>query len=38
MIADFRELKSILQAGGNASEKAAMEIKTMLEVVNQSIS
>lgn len=31
MIADFSELKSILQAGGNASEKAAMEIKTMLE-------
>jgi len=31
MISDFSDLKSILQAGGNASEKAAMEIKTMLE-------
>jgi lipid-A-disaccharide synthase len=31
MITDFNDLKSILQAGGNASEKAAMEIKTMLE-------
>ena len=31
MISDFSELKSILQAGGNASEKAALEIKTMLK-------
>jgi lipid-A-disaccharide synthase len=31
MITDFNDLKSILQAGGNASEKAAMEIMTMLE-------
>jgi len=31
MISDFSDLKSILQAGGNASEKAAMEIMTMLE-------
>jgi lipid-A-disaccharide synthase len=31
MITDFSDLKSILQAGGNASEKAAMEIMTMLE-------
>jgi lipid-A-disaccharide synthase len=31
MITAFKELKSLLKAGGNASEKAAKEIKEMLE-------